>query len=184
LGSGLLKVLGSFIPHGNIAKTLALINCRQMKTFYYLKRLSLIVLLLTTWTLKSQDGSIDKNRVAVKYPTERPAEFPGGQNELMCYIESRLTSEVLTKSDTGTIILTALLDKQGQVNDIEFNFGDISKVPARTKPISDKSTEKEVRQIFENMPAWQPKFVNDQAVESRFTWLIKFPYHLQCKSKN
>jgi hypothetical protein len=155
-----------------------------MKTFYHCKRLSLIVLLITTWTLKSQDDFIDKNRVKVKYPTERSAEFPGGQNELMCYIESRLTSEVLTKSDTGTIILTARLNKQGQVNDIEFNFSDISKVPARLKPISDKNTEKEVRQIFENMPAWQPKFENDQAVESRFTWFIKFPYHPQCESKN
>jgi hypothetical protein len=155
-------------------KSVALIKSRQMKTFCHFKKLSLIVLLMTTWTLKSQDDSIDKNRVEVKYPTEIPAEFPEGQNELMCYIESRLTSDVLTKTDTGTIILTALLDKQGQVNDIEFNFSDNSKVPARLKPISDKNTEKQVRQIFENMPAWQPKFKNEQAVESRFTWLIKF----------
>tara|TARA_R110001592_G_scaffold17518_2_gene73720 strand:- start:13253 stop:13720 length:468 start_codon:yes stop_codon:yes gene_type:complete len=150
---------------------------------YFKFYIILLIFITTPSTSKCQNDS-DERKVEVNPYSEKPAEFPGGQNALICYIEDQLAKQLLEISDEGTIILTATLDKKGKMKNIQFNFGDISKVPERMNPISNKTLEDEVRRVFLGMPAWTPEMQNDRPVQTDISWPIKFPYEQKCEKKN
>jgi len=147
-----------------------------------LQRFYILILLPTilSSTLRSQEPQ-EKKEVETTPYIQTPPEFPGGQKALICYIEKRLAKQLLEVSDSGSIILTATLDKTGNLKNVKLNLGDVAQVPERLKPLSNKSLEEEIRHVFENMPAWKPEMENDRPVQSEIFWPIKFPYQLKCE---
>lgn len=134
-------------------------------------------------TAFSQNDSLINDPNFIPHPKEISAEFPGGPDSLICYIESQWDQSLIDQIDSGTIIIEAELDTTGRIGGITFNLGDNSADLTRFDLIENKKVEDEIRKVLHSMPKWNPNTINGRKVRSKLTWMIRFPYELNCKRK-
>ncbi|MBP6459867.1 MAG: energy transducer TonB, partial [Crocinitomicaceae bacterium] len=100
----------------------------------------------------------------VKYETEYEvaAQFPGGEKELMKFIYCNLNLASLKIDESKIVIISFIIDNNGQVLDIKVNRG-----------ISETLDNEAIR-IVSLMPNWTPGKKNGKPVKSRYNLPIYF----------
>lgn len=145
----------------------------------YLHLSSLLIFSLTA--LSQSDLNNDPN--FIPHPKEIPAEFPGGADSLLCYIESHWDQSLINQIDSGTIIIEVEIDTTGRIGRITFNLGDNRSGLNRFDLIQNQKVEDEIRRVFHSMPKWKPNTVEGFRTRSEMTWMIRFPYEPKCERK-
>jgi hypothetical protein len=111
----------------------------------------------------SGTGQAGKEARAEGSPSETLAEFPGGPDAFMDYLDKNLVNPVKTKTAGERQVIAAFeIDAQGNCSHI--------KIVASAGPAYDE----EVKRVLTKMPKWKPAFANGRFVGTRITQPIKF----------
>lgn len=100
---------------------------------------------------------------------EQTATFPGGENELMKYVQKNVQYPQVEKEAliSGTCYVTFVVEKDGSITDVKILRG-ISGGPG---------CDKEAIRVVKSMPPWKPGKQNGREVRSQFNLPIKFALH-------
>lgn len=106
----------------------------------------------------------DVDPVYDSYDLKNPAEFPGGQAALGDYIKGKVrpTRRMQVLGLKGTVYVLFVVDKSGQVRDVEILRGIEPGIDAQCK------------RAVENMPKWKPAERMGIKVSMRYRLPIKF----------
>jgi protein TonB len=90
--------------------------------------------------------------------------FPGGEAEMMQYISSHIRYPELAKESNvqGTVYITFVVNKNGEITDIE------------TKRGIGSGCEEEAMRVVKSMPHWSPGLMNGNAVRVQYILPVKF----------
>lgn len=116
--------------------------------------------------LKPKEIINDKEEEAIYERTDENPVFPGGNVELMRFIENNLvyTDEIINNKIEGKITVKFIIDKEGSINN-----------PIVVKDISGcASCSDEAKRVCYKMPKWSPGMKNGQAVKSYYYLQIFF----------
>jgi TonB family protein len=88
---------------------------------------------------------------------DEPAEFPGGNEKLLEYIQSNLIypQEAVDKKMHGRVIVTFTVSKSGRIKNV--------KTPFNVYPVM----EREARRLVISMPKWKPGKNHGEVVEDK-----------------
>jgi hypothetical protein len=119
--------------------------------------------IINNFKLYYDDPRIETNSEA-KYETEyeENPQFPGGEKELMKFIYCNLNLDSLKIEDSKAVIMSFIIDNNGQVLDIKVNRG-----------ISETLDNEAIR-IVSLMPNWIPGKKNGKPVKSSYNLPIFF----------
>jgi hypothetical protein len=92
--------------------------------------------------------------------TEKLAEFPGGANAFLSYLEKSLVTTARSK-ESKLVVASFAIDAQGNCSGI--------KIVESGGP----SVDEEVKRVLLTMPKWKPAFSNGRFVASRITQPIR-----------
>ena len=95
---------------------------------------------------------------------EKHAEYPGGMNAMMQYLQStvRYPADARQHGIQGSVFTSFAVDKNGKISDL-----------TTVKGVS-ADLDAEALRVITSMPRWQPASVRGKAVKSRFVLPIKF----------
>jgi hypothetical protein len=131
-----------------------------------MKSILTIALIMIFATIYSQDTITD--------PFEIPAEFPGGENAMFCFIETQLNYSKLTHLETvGRLFITFVVDSDGKIKNIEINADQFHRAEDLIK---DSIITAEFARIIKLMPDWTPARLSGTSVKSLFFLPFKLPY--------
>jgi hypothetical protein len=120
----------------------------------------------------SGTGQVGKESRAEGSPTETLAEFPGGPDAFMDFLDKNLVNPDKTnKAKERQVIAAFEIDAQGNCSHI--------KIVASAGPAYDE----EVKRVLTKMPKWKPAFANGRFVATRITQPIKFGEQQPRKAK-
>ena len=129
--------------------------------------------IVKTFGLKNsvkEAGSNNDLQVSVPQDTlvfevvEQPPRFPGGEIELMKYLQSSIKypTDAQKRNAQGRVILQFIVEKDGSVSNIR-----------AVRPI-DPSLDAEAIRVVNSMPKWEPARQRGQAVRVRYTMPVQF----------
>ena len=97
---------------------------------------------------------------------EEMPSFPGGENEMIKFIQKNLIYPMLEKEAgiQGTVYVSFVIDKEGKVNDVKIMRG-ISGGPG---------CDKEAIRVVKSMPSWKAGKQSGRPVQVQFNLPIKF----------
>ena len=127
--------------------------------------IALIIILATSYSY-SQDTLVD--------PFEIPAEFPGGETAMFCFIEKQLFYSRLTHLETtGRLFITFTIERDGKIKNIEINPEHLH----RTEDlITDSIVIAEFARVIGLMPDWTPARLDNTSIRSKFFLPFRLPY--------
>ena len=97
------------------------------------------------------------------------AEFPGGLQELFCFIDKNLNKSLhVSIKENGTTVTQFKIDTIGNISDI------------KTLKSLDKDLDEELRRIVSIMPKWIPAKQGKKAIEVTLNLPLKWPYENKC----
>ena len=96
------------------------------------------------------------------YTVEQQAEFPGGQAEMMKWINENLRYPEEAAGAFGRVIVQFVVEKDGSIGDVTV---------VRSK---EKHLDAEAVRVVKSMPKWTPGMNNGVVVRSYFTLPVKF----------
>jgi periplasmic protein TonB len=104
----------------------------------------------------------DDNQVFIS--VEQMPEFPGGEAELMRYLQTKVVYPPIAKENgiQGKVFITFVIDKDGHVKDVKVIRG-----------IGGGCDEEAIR-VVKSMPPWKAGKQNGKAVNVQFSIPIKF----------
>lgn len=110
---------------------------------------------------------------------ETPAEFPGGEDSMVCFLEYNVNYDKLNQSAyEGRVYVQIVVDTLGKAV-----FEDITCVPEA--PFSDTVFKVEAERVVKLMPAWKPAILYKRKVPTLWVFPIVIPYHeKQCQSSD
>ena len=131
-----------------------------------MKSILTITLIMIFATIYSQDTITD--------PFEIPAEFPGGENAMFCFIETQLNYSKLTHLETaGRLFITFVVDSDGKLKNIEINPDQFHRAGDL---ITDSIITAEFARIIKLMPDWTPARLSGTSIKSLFFLPFRLPY--------
>lgn len=111
-------------------------------------------------------------------PLERRAEFPGGQDSLLCFIESRLDrSLVEDQRPEGVVWVYFRIGETGSLESIEVNSPVMIKKRTEGYFVVNQVILDHVFDVFSQMPQWEYQ-EGDKPCMLFFS--LKFPYEFRC----
>lgn len=93
---------------------------------------------------------------------EKQAEFPGGQAEMMKWINANLRYPEEARGAFGRVIVRFVVEKDGSIGDVTV---------VRSK---EKHLDAEAVRVVKSMPKWTPGMNNGIVVRSYYTLPVKF----------
>ncbi|HBE55773.1 MAG TPA: hypothetical protein DDW22_07265 [Prevotellaceae bacterium] len=95
---------------------------------------------------------------------DKLAQFPGGEEALMAYLEKNLTypEQMRQQGKSGRVMVSFVITRKGKIEDVR-----IRKTP-------DEGFNETVIQLIQGMPKWKPAKVKGKKVSSRWTVPILF----------
>ena len=98
------------------------------------------------------------------------AEFPGGNDSLLCFIEENLDWNLINSVDTiGSFYVQFSIDSLG-----------ICKYLKTHRSLNNKLDE-EYKRILNMSPKWKPANLSGKKITTSFTLPVKLPYMKKCK---
>jgi len=106
----------------------------------------------------------DEDIETVFVKVDDPPSFPGGEKALMEFLSKniRYPTIAIETGIQGTVILTFVVNRDGQIVDVEIVRG-----------VHD-SLDKEAVRVVRSMPAWKPGKQHGKAVRTRFNLPVRF----------
>ena len=108
-----------------------------------------------------------------------PAAFPGGQDAIYCFFEEHWDAEFIKDVDSGRVLLYLLIDKTGAVESTYYDVIQSVKSTDKTR-VTAPAVEREVLDVIEQMPSWEPERFKRRPRSGHYTILLVFPYTNQC----
>mgnify|MGYP006294341647 FL=1 len=125
-----------------------------------------LIIILATYYSYSQDTIVD--------PFEIPAEFPGGDNAMYCFIEKQLNYSKLVHIEyTGRLFITFTIERNGKIENIEINP---EYLPRREDIVTDSIVIAEIARVIGLMPDWTPARLQNTPIRSKFFLPFILPY--------
>ncbi len=113
---------------------------------------------------QSDTSSINLEDRTIESPTT-PAQFPGGEREMYCFIDRNLDKDLLRSVDTtGTAWARFTVDRDGQVTKIHIRRS------------LTEAVDNELIRVIGLMPEWSPGKLWNAAVGSWYNLPLKIPY--------
>ncbi len=136
----------------------------------------------TTISTTTQTGTGDNNEIVIPDEgtgtvvepvkeeiftiVEQMPEFPGGEGELMKYVQKNIVYPAIEKDAgiSGTAYVTFVVDKDGNINDVKILRG----------VAGGPNCDKEAMRVVKSMPPWKPGKQNGRSVSVQYNLPIKF----------
>ena len=129
-----------------------------------------IVAALIIGAVFSQNDSTKARDEHLLGPIEIHPSFPGGENELQCFIDRNLNKDLLAKIDvTGTIWAQITVDTLGNISDVVI-----------IKSLNGV-IDQEFKRLIELMPRWEPGTINGRPYSTEFNIALRMPYKNNCR---
>ncbi len=107
-------------------------------------------------------------------PVETQPEFPGGEDSLLCFLQSNLDVEILnTQNKKGRIATSFVIETDGTVTDITMKRNPLF--------LKDSLIEEEITRVFSLFPKWKPAMQRAEPVRSSFLWVFEIPYEFKTR---
>ena len=146
-----------------------------------MKKILIIVLLIVR--LLNVHSQINNDSIEYRHIDliETSSIFPGGEDSLMCFIESNLDFEILNfHKDYGRVRAFFVIDTLGKVTDIETNSEHAQRFGWDLK---DSLIENEIKRVLKLLPDWTPAQLNNKPVRVGYTLPIEIPYtNFKCRT--
>jgi len=127
--------------------------------------IALIIILATSYSY-SQDTIVD--------PFETPAEFPGGENAMFCFIEKQINySRLAHIENIGRLFITFTIEGDGKIKNIEINPEYLHHTEDL---ITDSIVIAEFARVIGLMPDWTPARLQNTPIRSKFFLPFILPY--------
>ncbi len=131
-----------------------------------MKSILTITLIMIFATTYSQDTIVDLYEI--------PAEFPGGENAMFCFIETQLNYSKLAHIETtGRLFISFTIERDGKIKNIEINPEHLSRIGDL---IADSIVIAEFTRVIGLMPDWTPARLDNTKIRSKFFLPFKLPY--------
>ncbi len=104
-----------------------------------------------------------KEKVVCIYPMEIQAEFPGGEDSLMEFIDKKFIYPAIQGDVEGIVYIGFVIDSLGNVSK--------AKILRSLHPLYDK----EALRVVNMMPRWKPTIRNGKNVSNEWILPIAFP---------
>jgi periplasmic protein TonB len=117
--------------------------------------------------VKEQEEEVKPQEEEVAIWVDQEAEFPGGQEQLVSYIQSNLhyTAEAKANNIQGVVVLEFIVNKDGSLSDFKV-----------LKSLGHGLDEEAMR-IVKSMPKWKPGSLNGEP--KKIKKKMKFPFSLK-----
>ena len=135
-------------------------------------------------TVINYDSANNINDDILIHPYERHPRFPGGQDSLICFMESKIDELIANYKEEGRLVIQFTIDTIGQIRDFEINPFLNNRVQTKYNFITDEKITDDITQSFSNLPNWEPASINGKKIKCRWIQVIKFPYEFKCSQKN
>jgi protein TonB len=100
---------------------------------------------------------------------EQQPDFPGGEAALMKYLQQNIRYPAMEKDNsvTGTVVLTFVVDKNGNITDVK-----------TLKAVKGgPNLDKEAIRVVKSMPPWKPGKMNGKSVAVQYNLPVTFNLH-------
>lgn len=148
------------------------------------KLLILTLLTFTTLTGFSQTeiDSVNSDYEMITYIETSP-QFPGGEDSLWCFIESKLDFKILNcAKHQGRVLSYFEIDTTGKVINIETNPEFTQRL---NSVLNDSLIENEIKRVLKLLPDWSPGLQRDKPIRLKYALPFKIPYtDFKCKTWN
>lgn len=144
----------------------------------------LIISILTFITLtgfsQTEIDSISSDYEMITY-IETPPHFPGGEDSLWCFIESKLDFNILNYTKhQGRVLSYFEIDTTGEVINIETNPEFTQRL---NSVLNDSLIENEIKRVLKLLPNWSPGLRREKPVRVKYVLPFKIPYSdFKCKT--
>ena len=134
------------------------------------RSIATIVAVLILGAVFSQNDSLGSRAEHILGPIEIHPSFPGGENEMQCFIDRNLNKELLATIDVAGIVWAQfMVDTVGNLSNIII-----------TKPLND-IVDQEFKRLIELMPNWEPGTVRGKPYSTGYNIALKIPYKNYCR---
>lgn len=120
------------------------------------------------------NDSIASDAEKVYEQVDKPAEFPGGINGLMKYLQRTIKypEKAQQANVQGRAVVKFVIGKDGKVTDASI-----------FQSTSSKELDEEALRVVNAMPNWQPGEINGEPVKSYFTLPVTFRLNVVAPAK-
>jgi len=129
-----------------------------------MKKYLLLILLVSCFAFAKAQGSDTTSKNGVYTDVQKPAQFPGGMDELGSYIGHHLQYPQSAKDAKiqGKVIISFVVEKDGTVSTFKI-------IHSLTK-----DCDAEVIRVFKSAPKWKPAKQDNVIVRQEFTIPVSF----------
>jgi protein TonB len=117
-----------------------------------------------TYDFNAQTQVVEEKKPEIFMYVEQMPEFPGGQNELIKYLQKNLRYPAAARENgiEGKVVLQFVVDESGHISDIQ-----------TVRDIGGGCAEEAIR-VVRSMPPWKPGKQNGNAVKVYFKLPVTF----------